>query len=158
MAQGKQMMMLWALVYLIGLLATHYLLLQGSLTESMALWIWFVIVLVSNYSIGKSMGKMPAAVNTVWMGATVLFIVLAGTMLLGVWAGGAAVFFALYLILFGGAMFGTGHEMKKGTWSGMGLTDMFIGFVFPTWFSGAPFLVAALYIGVGMLYYTWKGM
>lgn len=150
------MRMLWALVYLIGLIATHYLIGNGTLSVMWATWIWFVLLIISSYSVGKSYGKMPAAQNQAWMGINGLFIVLVLTMLLGFWSGGPAVMFALYFLLIGGGMFGAGHDMKVGTWLGAGLTWVALGIVFPSWFGATPFLAAALFLGVPMLLMSWK--
>jgi len=147
--------MLWALVYLVGLLATHYLLQQGSLTETMALWIWFVVFIISSYSINKSRAIKSGAVNSAWMLTTALFIVLVGTMLLGVWSGGTTLFFALLLILNGAVIFASGHEMHRADWVAYGLYSVILGLVFPSWFASAPYMMAAFILGVPLLLGTW---
>ena len=143
--------MLWALIYLLGLLATHFLILQGTLTETMALWVWFVVLLISSYSIGQSRAIRSATVNSAWMLSTALFIVLSGTMLLGIWSGGAVVLFALYLLLNGAVVFAMGHDMRRADWVAYGLYSVALGLVYPTWFVSAPFLAAAFILGVPLL-------
>jgi len=154
---GEQTRMLWALVYLLGLIATHYSVGQSTLSMMWATWIWFVLLVVSSWSIGKSYGmKWPAGIQTLWMSIMGTFIVLAVTMLLNLWAGNAAVLFALYLLLNGAGAWATGFEMKNGGWLGMGVMMVVFGLVFPGWFSGVPFLAAALVMGVPMLLSSWK--
>ena len=143
--------MLWALVFLVGLIITHFMWLQN-LDEMAALWAWLIIILGANFSIGKSYGKKwPAEVAMSWNTVTALFIVLAGTMLLGVWPGGATVFFALYFVLFGAAMFASSHEMKMSSGVTWGLIYVALGIVYPLWFVTAPFLAAGLILGLPML-------
>lgn len=154
---GEQTRMLWALVFIVGLIATQYLLGQGTLNLMWAEWIWFVLLVISSWHIGKSYGmKWPAGINQLWMGTMVTFIVLVVTMLLGFWAGSAAVMFALFLLLNGVSAFATGHEMKSGSWVGMGLCMLVFGLVYVAWFSPVPFFAAALVLGVPMLMASWK--
>lgn len=150
--------MLWALVFLLGLLVTHYFVVMSALSVTYALWIWFILLIVSNYSIRMTYGKMPASAKNAWMMAMIMFIVLGGTMLLGLWSGSAAVLFALWFLFMGGAMFASGHEMKISMWMGMGLVDLVLAIIFPAWFSSVPFLAAALFLGIPMLYASWKKM
>ncbi len=149
--------MLWALVFIIGLIGTQYLVGQGTLQLMYAEWIWFVLLVISSYSIGKSYGmKWPAGINQLWMSTMATFIVLVATMLLGFWPGNAAVMFAIFLLLNGAGSFATGHEMKNGGWVGMGLMMLVFGLVYVSWFSGLPFFAAALVLGVPMLMTSWK--
>lgn len=160
------MRMVWSLVFLLGLLATFYLLQQGTLTMMIAEWVWFVVLIVGCFAIGKTYGKMPASATNAWMGAMLVFAVLVVTMLLGLWsaplgANSAAVLFALYFLFTGGAMFASGHEMKNAMWMGWGLVNIALAIVFPSWFvatAETPFLAAALLIGLPMLYTSWKKM
>jgi hypothetical protein len=156
---GEQTRMLWALVYLIGLIATHYLVGQGMLMESWALWAWLVILAISQYSIGMSRNIKSSAVKSAGMITCALFIVLAGTMLLNLWSVGtasSAAFFALFLLLNGALIFAMGHEMKRVDWVTFGLYSVGLGIVFPGWFASAPYLAAALILGVPLLIGTLK--
>lgn len=155
---SEQLKMGWALVFFLGLIATYYLVSTQMLSDMWGAWVWFVLLLVGNWSIGKAYGKMPEGVKNIWMGVMVMFAVVAGTMLLGLWGGDISVMFALWLIFSGGAMFATGHEMKNSIWTGMGLMNLALGIVFPTWFGGTPYLAAALLIGLPMLLAAWKKM
>lgn len=148
--------MLWALVFIIGLIGTQYLIGQG--TQLMyAEWIWFFLLVISSYSIGKSYRiKWSAGINQLWMSTMVTFIVLTVTMLLGFWPGSAAVMFAIFLLLNGARSFATGYEMKNGGWVGMGLMMIVFGLAYTAWFSMIPFFAAALVLGVPMLMASWK--
>ena len=154
---GEQTRLLWGLVYLVGLIGTSFMLGQGSLTSAVAQWAWFILLIISGMSIGKSFGmKWPENINVAWKVTSTMFIVLAGTMLLGVWSGSAAVLFALYLLLHGGAKIASGLEMKNSIWTTMGFTDLALGIVFPTWFGASPYLAAALILGVPVLLSSMK--
>ena len=149
--------MLWALVYIIGLIATQYLLGQGTLTLMWAEWIWFVLLVISAWSIAKTFPiKWPASIAHLWTNILVTFVVLAVTMLLGFWSGSAAVLFALFLLLNGAAVFAKGYEVKKGNWVGMGLMMLIFGLVYVSWFSEIPFFAAALVLGIPLLMTSWK--
>ncbi len=152
-----QIKLLWSLVYLVGLIGTHFMVAQGQLAETTALWIWLIVLMVSGYHMGMSGGiKWPAEVESTWMYSMVLFVVLVGAMLLNWWSGDAAVFFALYFIIFGAANFATGHAMKKESWVFMGLMSLAFGLVFPAWFNSVPFFAAGLILGVPMLLSSMK--
>lgn len=154
---GEQMRLLWGLVYLVGLIGTSMMIGQGNLANSVAQWAWFIILIVSGMSIGKSFGmKWPENVKVSWKVVTTMFIVLAGTMLLGVWSGNAAVLFALFLLLNGGAKIASGLEMKNSIWTTIGFTDLALGIVYPTWFGTSPYLAAALILGVPVLLSSMK--
>lgn len=154
---GEQTRLIWGLVYLVGLLATHYMLLQGSITDMFAQWLWFLILIVSSMSVGKSFKmKWPANVDVSWKVTMSMFIILAGTMVLGVWAGGASVLFALFLLLNGGAKIASGHDMKNAIWTTMGFNDLALGIVYPAWFGASPYLAAALILGVPVLLSSMK--
>lgn len=159
---GERVSLSWSLVFLVGLLLTHYVLVQGlfGVTETMALWVWLALVIISTYHIGKSMGKVPAESMKAWSTALVLFVVLVGSMLLGIWGAGpgtaTVVFFALYFVLFGGAMFASGHDSKRSAGTSLGLIYVVLGIVFPGWFGSVPFLAAALLIGIPPLLNLWK--
>jgi len=151
--------MLWALVYLIGLIATHYLVGQGMLAESWALWAWLVILVISQYSIGMSRNIKSAPVKSAGMITCAMFVVLGAALLLNLYSVGSATasaLFAIFLVLNGALIFAMGHEMKRVDWVTFGLYSVALGIVFPGWFATAPYLAAALILGVPLLIGTLK--
>lgn len=151
--------MLWALVYLVGLIATHYLVGQGMLAESWALWAWLIILTISQYSIGMSRSIKSATVKSGGMITCVLFFVLGAALLLNLYSVGtatSAAFFAIFLVLNGAMIFAVGHEMKRADWTMFGLYSVALGIVFPGWFATAPYLAAGLILGVPLLIGTLK--
>lgn len=150
---GESTRMLWGLVFLLGLAATHFLVMNGSLSASWAMLGWLVLLLVSNWSIGKSYGKKwPANADAAWKGGTVLFLVLSVLLWLGWLPGGAGVMFALFFLYTGMGMIVTGWDVKNSMWIGMGFLMFIYALIVPTWFSSTFYLFSAIVLGLPMLF------
>ena len=153
---GEQTRTLWALVYLVGFAATNFFVQQG-FSETFAWGIWIVVILVSQWNIGKSWGKkMPDSMMAVWRAATGLFVVLSVAMLAGFIQAPMSAILAVYFLIFGAARFVTGHEMKMPQATAFGLMNVAFGLVTISWFPDNYFLAAALILGIPMLLLNWK--
>lgn len=147
---GEQTRMLWALVYLVGFAATHFFVQQG-FSETFAWVIWIVILVVSSWSAGKTVGKIPAPITQAWKGAIGLFVVLSAAILLGYIPVPMSAILAAYFLIFGSLRFVMGSEMKTPQRTFYGLMHIGFGLVTTAWFADTYFLAAALIIGLPVL-------
>ena len=148
--------MIWAIVYLVGLFATQIAVQDMMISDAMALWIWFAILVVSSYSMQMSRNVKSATLKNAWMLAMSLFVVLSVAMLLGVMAGSDAMVFGLFLLLNGAVIFAMGHDLKRGDWVAYGLYSSLFGLMFLSWFSATPYSAMAFILGVPLLLGTLK--
>ena len=154
---GERRRLLWALVYLIGLIGTQFLVDVGVLSIVSAEWVWLVILVIAGVMVDSIMGlRWTGSNRTLWMMLNGLFIVLSVTMVLSFWPGNESVLFALYFVLNGAGMLASGFEMRNNMWLGIGAVHLAFGLVLPTWFAAAPFLVSGLVLGVPLLISLWK--
>ena len=153
---GEQTRTLWALVYLVGLAATNFFVQQG-FSETFAWGVWIVIILISQWSIGKSWGKkMPDGIMLAWKASMGVFVILSVAMLAGYIQVPMATILAVYFLTFGAARFVTVHELEMPNATAFGLTNIAFGLVTTSWFPDNYFLAAALLLGIPMLLMNWK--
>jgi len=147
--------MLWALVYLVGFAATYFFIQQG-FSETLAWTIWIIILVVSSWSLGKTIGKIPATITQAWKAAIGLFVVLSFAIVFGYVLAPMSTILAAYFLIFGALRFVMGLEMKTPQRTFFGLMQIAFGLVTTAWFADNYFLAAALIIGVPMLLMNWK--
>lgn len=137
-------LIVWGLVFLIGMLATHYL-----VADLWLAWIgWLVIIFVANAIVGKSMKKSPREIVHMWHVVNILGILLTIAFLTETIAFDASKVMAVWFFLMGAATFAGAHQMRNPEQIFVGLLWVVAGIVLPIWFSSVPFLIGGLLFGL----------
>lgn len=137
-------MIAWGFLFLIGMLATHFL---G--IDPWTAWIaWLIIFVVGNIAVGMAMKKTPREIVHMWHVVNVLGALLTIAFLSGVLQFDESKIMSIWLFIMGAAMFAGAHQQKQPEQIFVGLLWIAVGIVLPIWFSGAPFLIGGLVFGL----------
>ncbi len=134
----------WGLVFLIGMLATHFL----GIDPWIAWVVWLVVFFFGNIVVGKMMKKGPREIGHMWMVVNVLGALLTIAFLTEAITFDESKVMAIWFFLMGAAVFAGAHQMKNPEQIFVGLLWIAVGIVLPVWFSGAPFLLGGLVFGL----------
>jgi len=137
-------MIAWGMIFLIGMLATHFMGIDPWIA-----WIaWLVIFFFGNVLIGKAMKKTPREIGHMWMVVNILGALLTIAFLTGTLQFDESKIMSIWLFIMGAAVFAGAHQMKNPEQIFVGLLWIATGIVLPIWFSGATFLVGGLIFGL----------
>lgn len=137
-------LIVWGLVFLIGMLATHFL-----QVDTFAAWIaWLIIFFFGNMLVGKAMKKSPREIMHMWLVVNVLGALLTIAFLTGTIEFDASKIMAIWFFLMGAATFAGAHQMKNPEQIFLGLLWVAVGIILPIWFTSVPFLIGGLFFGL----------
>lgn len=137
-------MIVWGLVFLVGMFATHYL---G--VDPWTSWVaWLAVFFFGNIIVGKMMGKAPREITHMWMVVNVLGALLTIAFLTNTIAFEESKVMAIWFFLMGAAVFAGAHQAKNPEQIFMGLLWIATGIVLPTWFADSSFLIGGLVFGL----------
>ena len=137
-------MIVWGIVFLVGMLGTQFLI--GDLW--FAWLVWLPIFFFGNILVGLKMGKVPREINHMWMVVNVLGALLTIAFLTDTISFDESKVMAIWFFLMGAAVFAGAHQMKNPEQIFLGLTWIAVGIVLPIWFSSVPFLIGGLFFGL----------
>jgi hypothetical protein len=135
----------WGLVFLIGMFATHYM---G--VDSWTAWVvWLAVFFFGNIAVDKLMkGKKVMEIKHMWHVVNILGVLITIAFLTNTLVFDSAKVMSVWLILMGGAVFAGAHQSKNVEQIFMGLLWVATGLVLPSWFADVPFLIGGLVFGL----------
>lgn len=140
-------MIVWGLVFLVGMLATHFL-----NVDPYYAWIaWLVIFFFGNVLLGKTMKKAPREIMHMWLVVNVLGALLTIAFLTGTIQFDESKVMAIWFFLMGAATFAGAHQTKNPEQISIGLMWIAVGIVLPIWFGSVPFLIGGLFFGLPLV-------
>ena len=134
----------WGLVFLVGMLATHYM----GIEPKVAWVVWLVIFFVGNMLVGKAMKKTPRNIVHMWMVVNILGALMTLAFLAGTLPFNATHIMAVWLVLMGAAVYAGAHENKDPEGVFIGLLWFATGIILPLWLPATPFLIGGLVLGL----------
>lgn len=137
-------MIVWGLVFLVGMFATHYM---G--VDPWTAWVaWLAVFFFGNMMVGKMMGKSPREIVHMWAVVNILGALITIAFLTNTIVFEESKVMAIWLFLMGSAMFAGAHQMKNPENIFVGLLWIATGIVLPTWFADSSFLIGGLVFGL----------
>jgi len=134
----------WGLVFLVGMLATHY-----SGVDLWQAWVaWLVIFFFGNMMVGKHMKKMPKQLSHMWIVVNVLGALLTIAFLAGTIEFDATKLMAIWFFIMGSAVFAGSHFSRDPEGMFIGFLWVAVGITLPLWFASVPFLIGGLVFGL----------
>lgn len=134
----------WGLVFLVGMLATHFL----QIDTWIAWAVWTAVFFIGNMLVGMTMKKTPREVVHMWHVVNVLGVLLSIAFLADTIAFDPAKIMAIWLFIMGAAMFAGSHQTKNPEGIFVGLLWISMGIMTPLIFAEVPFLIGGLVIGL----------
>ena len=137
-------LIVWGFVFLVGMLATHFLNI-----DSWTAWTgWLIIFFVGNILVGKKMKKTPKQIEHMWMVINVLGALLTIAFLADTIAFDATHIMSMWLFIMGAGVYAGGHFKKDPESMFIGMLWIAVGIVLPTIFASVPFLIGGLVFGL----------
>jgi len=138
-------LIVWGLVFLVGMFATHYM----GIDPWTAWVIWLAVFFFGNVAIDKlAKGKKVREIGHMWHVVNILGVLITVAFLTGTLSFDSSKVMSVWLLLMGAAVFAGAHQSKNVEQMFMGLLWFGVGIVLPTWFADAPFIVGGLVFGL----------
>lgn len=140
-------LMVWGFVFLVGMLATHYL----GIDPWIAWSVWLVIFAVTNVLVERAQKKVPREISHMWHVVTILGVLITVAFISGTISFDESKVMAVWFFLMGAAMFANAHQLRNPEHIFIGLVWIAFGLVTPLWFQNSPFLIGGLVLGLPLV-------
>lgn len=137
-------LIVWGFVFLIGMLATHFL----GVDLWMAWIAWLIIFFFGNLLVGRAMKKTPRNIGHMWMVVNILGALITIAFLTDTIAFNASYIMTIWFFIMGAAVYAGAHEKRDPEGVFIGLLWIAVGILTPLIFADVPFLIGGLVFGL----------